>query len=39
MSVYIQQCEPNSGSKNLEKKVFIGWDEHDENVLREGNTK
>ena len=32
VGVYFQHCEPNSGSKNLEKKVFTVWDEHDENV-------
>ena len=32
MRVYLQHCEPKSGCKNVEKKVFTVWDEHDENV-------
>ena len=27
--MYLQHCEPNSGCKSLEKKVFTVWDEHD----------
>ena len=37
MSVYLQHCEPNLGARI--KKVSAMWSEHDENVLRESNTK
>ena len=39
MSVYLQHCESNYGCKNLEKTVSTAWDERDENMLRETNTK
>ena len=37
MRFHFQRCEPNSGCKNL-KKVYTVCDEHDENVLSQGNT-
>ena len=37
--MYLQHCEPDSEHKNIKSIYCTVWDEHDENVYIERNTK